>query len=117
MCVSGCASARPGIASNVARVPVLTMTLLPRSLRALQSLMAASTVLLTRKRPGIDRRARAATENHQIRCYRLRLLKNMGGWRGLGALHADFPFRVTGSLLAWINLTRSAADAPSSASP
>ena len=33
MCVSGCASARPGIGSNAARVPVLTITLVPRRRR------------------------------------------------------------------------------------
>jgi hypothetical protein len=44
------------------------------------------------KRPCSDGRARAATENHQIKFFRLRLLKNMGGWRGLRALHATFPF-------------------------
>src|SRR5579859_2879024 len=33
-------------------------------------------------------------------------------------LHADFPFRARGSLLAcWVDLMRSAADAPSSDSP
>ena len=44
------------------------------------------------KRLRSNGRARAATENHQIKFFRLRLLKNMGGWRGLGALHATFPF-------------------------
>src|SRR5437879_9234883 len=69
------------------------------------------------KRPRSDGRARAATENHQIKFFRLRLLKNMAGWRGLGALHATFPFWATRSLLTCIDLTRSAADAPSSDSP
>src|SRR6202035_957432 len=65
------------------------------------------------KRPRSDGRARAATENHQIKFFRLRLLKNMGGWRGLDGLHATFPFLATGSLLTCIDLTRAAADAPS----
>src|SRR5260370_570742 len=69
------------------------------------------------KSPRSDGRARATPENHQIKFFRLRLLKNMGGWRGLGALHATLPFSATGSLLTCIDLTRSAADAPSSASP
>src|SRR5438552_1206050 len=50
------------------------------------------TLAFASKRPRSDGRARAATENHQIKFFRLRLLKNMGGWRGLGALHATFPF-------------------------
>ena len=32
-------------------------------------------------------------------------------------LHADFPFRARGALLAWVDLMRSAADAPSTDSP
>src|ERR1700758_99087 len=44
------------------------------------------------KRPRSDGRARAATENHQIKFFRLRLLKIMDGWRDLGAVHATFPF-------------------------
>ena len=35
----------------------------------------------------------------------------------VAVLHADVPFRATGSLLACIDFTRSAADAPSSGSP
>src|SRR5437870_1415317 len=68
------------------------------------------------KRPRSDGRARAATENHQIKFFRLRLL-NVGGWRGHGALHATFPLRAADSLLARIDLTRSADEAPSSDSP
>ncbi len=44
------------------------------------------------KRPRGDGRARTATENHQIKLFRLRLLEKIGGWRGLGVLHATFPF-------------------------
>jgi hypothetical protein len=30
-------------------------------------------------------RTSTAAENHEIKFFRLQLLKNMGGWRGLGA--------------------------------
>ncbi len=56
------------------------------------------------KRPRSDGRAGAATENHEIKFFRLRV-------------HADFPFRATGSLVARIDLTSAADDAPSSDSP
>src|SRR5207244_11945670 len=69
------------------------------------------------KRPGSNGRPRAPTENHQVKCFRLRLRNSLGGWSVLQALHATCPFRATGSLLACMDVTRSAADAPSSASP
>src|SRR6266849_6288541 len=69
------------------------------------------------KRPRSDSRPRAAPEHHQVKCFRLCLRNSLGGWRVLQALHATCPFRATGSLLACMDLTRSAADAPSSASP
>jgi hypothetical protein len=50
------------------------------------------TLAFAGKRLRSDGRTRAATENHQIKFFRLRLLKTMGGWRGLGILHATFPF-------------------------
>src|SRR5437899_2084973 len=50
------------------------------------------TLAFASKRPRSYGRTRAATKDHQIKFFRLRLLKNMGGWRGLGALHATFPF-------------------------
>src|SRR5262249_9346240 len=56
-------------------------------------------------------------EDHQIVCFRVGLLQRLGGRSVLRALHADVPFRATGSLLACIDFMRSAADAPSSDSP
>ncbi len=41
----------------------------------------------------------------------------LSGRGAFGAVHATFPFRATGSLLARIDLTRSADDAPSSDNP
>src|SRR5437588_8875872 len=50
------------------------------------------TLAFASKSPRGYGRARAATENHQIKFFRLHYLNNMGGWRGLGALHATLPF-------------------------
>src|SRR6267154_2426164 len=144
MCVSGCASAGPGIGSNEARVPVIfhihvvqtddhlalavsdarhlnreaivsnaklfASAKVAHNFRAMDNVLArkarnvrarAANILaiddcdalaFASKGPRSDGRARAATENHQIKFFGLRLLKNLGGWRGLGALHATFPF-------------------------
>jgi hypothetical protein len=51
ICVSGCASARPGIIFSAARVPVLTITFAPRSWRVVPSGRVTSTVLGARNRP------------------------------------------------------------------
>src|SRR5579863_2075524 len=201
MCVSGCASARPGIASNAARVPELTSGPVGESglhssrsdetaggqnelgaglavifhihlvqatdhlafafpdaghvdreavvrdakflasanvvhnFRAVDNVLAgkarnigarAANILaiddcdalaFAGKGPRGDGRTRAATENHEIKIFRLRVLAGLGGLGGFGAVHADFPFRATGSLLACIDFMSAADDAPSSDSP
>jgi len=50
-------------------------------------------------------------KNHQIKFFRLLLRTSLAG-SVLRTLHADFPFRATGSFWALIDFIRSAADAP-----
>src|ERR1700761_181477 len=72
------------------------------------------TLPLPGKRPGSNRRSRAAAKNHQVEFFRLWVLRRLGA---LTAIHADFLFWAGGSLFAFIDFARSAADAPSSDSP
>jgi hypothetical protein len=81
------------------------------------SLDDGGTLSVAGKRPRSERRSRPVPEDDQIVLFRLRLLKYLSGSGVFGVLHADFPFRATGSLLVCIDFTRAADDAPSSDSP
>lgn len=81
------------------------------------SLDDGDTLSVAGKRPRSERRSRPVPNDNQNLFFRLRLLKYLSGWGAFGAVHADFPFQATGSLLACIDFTRAADDAPSSDSP